>query len=340
MVVASDTRRDDRKPGVRSLVTGGAGFIGSHLVDALLARGDAVVVIDDMSTGSAGNLEEARRQGGSLTVIEQDVRYVGTRHMQEMVLWTDRIFHLASVVGVRLYVDDPVGTIETIIETTQTMLNALLYKPSVPMLVTSTSEVYGRGAKVPMQEDDDLLYGSTVKSRWSYGMAKGIDEHLALGYARKYGLDVRTVRLFNTVGPRQSGAYGMVLPRFVDQALSGLPITVYGDGTQTRTFTHIDDVVRSLLATMETSSTSNTVMNLGGDEEVSMRYLAHRVKDVTGSTSEIVYVPYAEAYGDGFEDLPRRHPDVTRARERIGFHTTKSLDDMIRDTVEWRRQVS
>jgi len=311
------------------LVTGGAGFIGSHLVEVLLAAGHRVLVLDDLSTGRRENLaavaEHPRLEVEIGSVLDAAV-------VAALVARADVVVHLAAAVGVRLIVEQPVRTLETNIHGTEVVLHEC-GRRSTPVFVASSSEVYGKGTRCPFREDDDVLLGPTTRTRWSYAASKMVDEFLALSWHREKGLPVRIGRFFNTVGPRQVGQYGMVLPRFVEQALDGGPITVYGDGTQTRTFGHVHEVVAAVVALMTRDDTAGRVFNVGGSEEVSIRRLAERVRDLVDPAVEIVHVPYEEAYGPGFEDMDRRVPDTSRLRAAIGAAPSAGLDEILRDTV-------
>ena len=316
---------------MRILITGGAGFIGSHLSDLYVSRGDEVFCLDDLSTGSIQNIAH----------LKGHPRYhyaIDSVHNQpvvaELIDQCDVVFHLAAAVGVKLIVESPVRTIETNVRGTEVVL-AQANKKKKKVLVASTSEVYGLSAEVPFREDGNLVMGATTKGRWSYACSKAIDEFLALAYWREKKLPTVVVRLFNTVGPRQTGQYGMVIPTFVKQALSGRPITVYGDGSQTRCFGYVGDVVGALAGLMERDEAVGEVFNIGSNEEVSIMQLAERVKGLTGSTSEIVTVPYDEAYEEGFEDMPRRVPDISKVGALVGFRPTVSLDDILRSVIEY-----
>ncbi len=315
---------------MRSLVTGGAGFIGSHLVEALLERGDEVMVVDNLSTGRRENLEAAA-ENPRLAFHEDTIMNEGL--LRELIPGADRIFHLAAAVGVMLIVERPVHTIETNIHGTELVLR-IAAEHGAPVLVASSSEVCGKGDGGPYREDDDMVLGPTSRSRWSYAASKAVDEFLALAYHKERGLPAVVARFFNTIGPRQVGRYGMVVPRFVSQALSGGPITVYGDGTQTRSFGWVGDVVRGAIALMEEPEARGRVFNLGSDEEVSIRELAERIRAKTDPGVEIVHVPYEEAYEAGFEDLGRRVPDLSRARETIGYRPTLTLDEILDRIIE------
>lgn len=315
---------------MRYLVTGGAGFIGSHLVERLLKDGHQVTVLDDLSTGRMDNLSDVISHS-RLQLIRDSV--ASERTVDLAVRDADVIYHLASAVGVKLIVDQPVQTIRTIIRGTEVVLESA-YRFNRPVLITSSSEVYGKGARVPFTEEDDVVMGSTSHTRWCYAYAKGIDEFLGLAYYRQFGLGVTIVRLFNTVGPRQVGMYGMVLPRFVSAALKGEPIQVYGDGRQSRCFCHVSDIVEALVRLMNTPGARGQVYNLGSNEETTIENLARKVIEMTDSTSPIEYVPYEQAYGQQFDDLPRRVPDLRRIQNAIGFEPKWSLDQIIQSVIE------
>jgi UDP-glucose 4-epimerase len=316
---------------LRVLITGGAGFIGSHLADAYTARGDEVVCIDDLSTGSIENIAHLKEHPRFRYVIDT----VHNRPLlAELIDGCDVVFHLAAAVGVKLIVESPVRTIETNVRGTETVL-ALANKKKKKVLLTSTSEVYGLSTEVPFREDGNLVMGATTKGRWSYACSKAIDEFLALAYWREKKLPTVVVRLFNTVGPRQTGQYGMVIPTFVRQALAGRPITVYGTGEQTRCFGYVGDVVGALVALMGKEEAVGQVFNVGSSEEVSILEVAERVKELTGSKSEIVFVPYDEAYEEGFEDMPRRVPDITKARGLVGFEPKEPLDGILKKVIAY-----
>jgi len=310
---------------MRALLTGGAGFVGSHLADALLAGGHQVMVLDDLSTGSIDNIAHLKGREGFEYVIDT---MMNESLLAEMIDRCDVVFHLAAAVGVKLIVEEPVRTIETNVHGTEIVLKHASKKGRL-VVIFSTSEVYGKSRDVPFREDADLVMGPTPKHRWAYACSKAIDEFLALAYHRERGLPVIVVRLFNTVGPRQTGRYGMVIPTFVKQALSGLPITVYGDGTQRRAFTDVSDVVGGLVKLVAEPRAVGQVFNIGNTEEISIAGLAERVKSATGSTSEIVYIPYDEAYEAGFEDMPRRVPDLARIAALVGYAPTLGLDQIL-----------
>ena len=310
---------------MKALITGGAGFIGSHLAEALLERGDHVMVVDDLSTGSLDNLQRARDCSRFRFAIET-VR--NETVMDRLVGSCDVIFHLASAVGVDLIVRQPVEVIERCVLGTEMVLKiASRYRRKV--LLTSSSEIYGKSDRVPFAEDDDRILGPTTKSRWSYSCSKAIDEFLSLAYHKEYGLPVVIARLFNTIGPRQQGRHGMVVPRFIQAAIRGEPIRVFGDGSQTRCFSYVGDVVAALITLMEEPRAEGMVVNVGSDEEVTIQELAERVRRILESDSEIVNVPYDEAYEDGFEDMRRRVPDLRRLRDLIGDQPSTRLDQII-----------
>ena len=310
---------------MRYLITGGAGFIGSHLAERLLDRGDHVVLLDNLSTGSMENIRHLKlkeRMEYHLDAIEN------RRLVAELVDDADVVVHLAAAVGVRLIVESPVRTIETNVNGTQIILEAAEKKRKL-VLTASTSEVYGKSTQVPFHEEADLVLGPTTKGRWSYAASKALDEFLALSYWRERKVPVIVVRLFNTVGPRQTGRYGMVLPNFVKQALDNKPITVYGSGTQSRCFCDVRDTVEALMRLMDTERAIGEVVNIGNTEEISIADLAQTVKTRTGSTSEITYVPYDQAYEPGFEDMMRRVPNVEKLHALTGFRPQTKLADII-----------
>jgi UDP-glucose 4-epimerase len=311
---------------MKALITGGAGFVGSHLAEALHAEGHDVHVIDDLSTGSIENLEPLRGKPRFHYTIDS---ILDVPVLAELVDRADVVFHLAAAVGVRLIVESPVNTIETNVHGTELVLK-LANKKRKKVLITSTSEVYGKANAVPFREDGDLVMGATTKGRWSYACSKAIDEFLALAYYKEKRLPVVVVRLFNTVGPRQTGRYGMVVPSFVKQAVLGHPITVYGDGTQTRCFTYVSDVVGQLVKLAQDERAVGEVWNVGNDrEEVTILDLARRVRERTSSKSEIELVPYERAYEQGFEDMQRRVPDLSKLRALTGYEPCVMLDDVI-----------
>jgi len=310
---------------MRVLITGGAGFVGSHLAEALLERGDSVAVLDDLSTGSIDNIAHLKSHPRFSYTIDT---VANEPLVAEMIDQCDTVVHLAAAVGVKLIVEAPVRTIETNVHGTEVVLKMASKKKRL-VLVASTSEVYGKSASVPFREDADLVLGPTSKHRWAYACSKMIDEFLALAYWKERKLPVIVVRLFNTVGPRQTGQYGMVVPSLVKQALDGKPITVFGDGTQSRSFTYVGDVVRAMVALINEPRAVGQVFNIGNGEEISIGDLAARIKDLTGSTSEIVKIPYDQAYEAGFEDMPRRVPDISKIRSLIGYEPTVHLDEIL-----------
>jgi UDP-glucose 4-epimerase len=316
------------------LITGGAGFIGSHLADQLLREGHRVFALDNLSTGSIANIAHLKSHPRFHYTIDT---VSNEPVLAEMVDQCDVIFHLAAAVGVKLIVEAPVHTIETNVHGTEVVLKHANKKKKL-VLIASTSEVYGKSTSVPFGEDDDLVLGSTKKHRWAYACSKAIDEFLALAYWKEKKLPVIIVRLFNTVGPRQTGQYGMVIPNFVRQALAGQPITVFGDGTQTRSFTYVGDVVCALAALVREPAAVGEVFNVGNTEEISIRALAERVKQMTGSHSPIVTIPYDEAYEAGFEDMPRRVPDIARIAALIGYEPKVQLDEILSRVIEYFRE--
>ncbi len=318
---------------MRALITGGAGFIGSHLSDELLRRGHRVHVIDDLSTGAFDNVRHLKGSPNfSYTIDSAHNRSL----MSELVDEADVVYHLAAAVGVELIVESPVRTIETNVHCTEVVLAAAAKKRK-PVLVASTSEVYGKSKSLPFREDGDLVMGATDKGRWSYACSKAIDEFLALAYWKERKLPTVVVRLFNTVGPRQTGQYGMVVPSFVRAALAERDLRVFGDGSQSRCFGHVGDVVTALADLMETDAHFGEVFNIGSTEEVSILHLAERVVAATGSQSEIVTVPYEDAYEAGFEDMVRRIPDTTKIHDALGWSTTRTLDAILSDVIDFER---
>ena len=314
---------------MRALLTGGAGFVGSHLAETLLDGGHQVMVLDDLSTGSMDNITHLKPHPGFEYVIDSVMNESLTA---ELIDRADVVFHLAAAVGVKLIVEAPVRTIETNVHGTEVVLTHASKKSKL-VVIFSTSEVYGKSTAVPFHEDADLVMGPTPKHRWAYACSKAIDEFLALAYYRERKLPVVIVRLFNTVGPRQTGRYGMVIPTFVRQALAGEPITVHGDGTQSRSFAYVGDVVQAIARLAAEPRAVGHVFNIGNTEEVSMMDLARRVKAMTGSASEIVLIPYDEAYAEGFEDMPRRVPNVDKLKAFVGVRPTTSLDEILRQVI-------
>jgi len=320
---------------MRALLTGGAGFVGSHLAEALLAQGHRVAVVDDLSTGSMENIAHLKGRPGFEYVIDT---VMNDPLMGELVDRADVVFHLAAAVGVKLIVEAPVRTIETNVHGTEVVLKHASKKGKL-VVIFSTSEVYGKSTAVPFREDADLVLGPTVKHRWAYACSKALDEFLALAYFRERGLPVIVVRLFNTVGPRQTGRYGMVIPTFVRQAIAGEPITVYGDGRQSRSFTDVSDVVSGLVALAAEPRAVGQVFNIGNTEEISITALAERVRALTSSSSEIAFIPYDQAYEAGFEDMPRRVPDLSKIHALVGYRPTLGLEDILHRVIAHTRDV-
>ena len=310
---------------MRVLITGGAGFVGSHLAEALLARGDEVFVIDDLSTGSIENISHLKTNPAFHYTIDT---VANEPVLAELIDRCDTVVHLAAAVGVKLIVESPVRTIETNVHGTEVVLKIANKKKKL-VLIASTSEVYGKSVNVPFQEDADLVLGPTTKHRWAYACSKMIDEFLALAYWKERKLPVIIVRLFNTVGPRQTGQYGMVVPNFVRQALAGVPITVFGDGTQSRSFTYVGDVVKAMVALINEPRAVGQVFNIGNGQEITIAALAQKIKAMTASSSPIVTIPYDQAYEAGFEDMPRRVPDIQKIRALIGYEPTVELDEIL-----------
>jgi UDP-glucose 4-epimerase len=310
---------------MRVLITGGAGFVGSHLADACLLRGDEVYVLDDLSTGSIDNIEYLKRHPYFHYTIGRVQNAAVTAELVDRV---DMVYHLAAEVGVRRVIDSPISTIENNVQATEVVFNAAA-KKGKRVLFTSTSEVYGLSADLPYKEDGNIVMGAASKGRWSYACSKALDEFLALAYFHERQMPVTVVRLFNTVGPRQTGHYGMVVPTLVQQAMTGKPMTVYGDGSQSRCFGFVKDVVRALVALMERPEAAGEIYNIGASTEISILDLAKRVKEITRSASPIVLVPYADAYDSGYQDMPRRIPDTTKLRNLVGFAPTTDIDEIV-----------
>ncbi|HEX2456345.1 MAG TPA: GDP-mannose 4,6-dehydratase [Vicinamibacterales bacterium] len=319
---------------MRVLITGGAGFVGSHLSEALLERGDEVFVLDNLSTGSIDNIVHLKSHPRFHYTIDT---VTNEPVLAELIDRCDTVVHLAAAVGVKLIVEAPVHTIETNVHGTEVVLK-LANKKKKLVLIASTSEVYGKSVNVPFREDADLVLGPTQKHRWAYACSKMIDEFLALAYWKERKLPVIVLRLFNTVGPRQTGQYGMVIPNFVRQALSGQPITVFGDGTQSRSFTYVGDVVRAVVALINDPRAVGQVFNVGNGKEITIGDLAERVRTLAGSHSKIVLIPYDQAYEAGFEDMPRRVPDISKIHALIGYAPTVELDEMVERVIEYFRQ--
>jgi UDP-glucose 4-epimerase len=319
---------------VKALLTGGAGFIGSHLAERLLDGGHEVAILDNLATGSIDNITHLKGRRGFSYAIDS---VTNEPLLAELIDRCDVVFHLAAAVGVKLIVEHPVHTIETNVHGTEVVLKHANKKKKL-VFIASTSEVYGKSVDVPFRESADLVLGATVKHRWAYACSKMIDEFLALAYWKEKKLPVVIVRFFNTVGPRQTGQYGMVLPTFVRQALAGHPITVFGDGTQSRSFTDVGDVVEALVALMQEPRAIGEVFNIGNVGEVTIGDLAQRVKELAGSQSPIQFVPYDEAYEAGFEDMPRRVPDISKLRGLIGYEPQVGLDDIIQRVIDHFRE--
>jgi len=319
---------------LRALITGGAGFIGSHLAERLLGLEHDVTIVDDLSTGSVENVARLKNN----VRFEYHLDTIFNRQLlAELVDLADVVFHLAAAVGVRRIVEYPVRTIETNVRGSELILE-MAAKKQKRVLITSTSEVYGKSTKLPFSERDDLVFGSTYNCRWSYACSKAIDEFLALAYYREKKLPVTIVRLFNTAGPRQTGQYGMVLPTFVHQALSGEAVTVFGTGEQSRCFGHVDDVIEGILACVTSAQTVGEIFNLGNTEQVTVKALAARIIAATGSKSPIRYVPYSQAYGEGFEDMEHRIPDISKAHACFGYTPKRSLDEIISAVIQYIQQ--
>ncbi|MFQ5900067.1 MAG: GDP-mannose 4,6-dehydratase [Thermodesulfobacteriota bacterium] len=316
---------------MKILITGGAGFIGSHLAEMFLGKGDEVFVIDDLSTGSIENIEYLKEKKGFHYRIDTIFNVPLTA---ELVDKCDIIYHLAAAVGVNLIIESPVRTIETNIRGTGLVLE-LADKKKKKVFVASTSEVYGKGDTLPFREDGDLVFGPTNKSRWSYACSKAIDEFLAIAHWKEKSLPTVVVRLFNTVGPGQTGRYGMVIPRFVKQAVTNQPITVYGDGKQSRCFTHVSDVVETLITLNDVEEAVGEIINIGGDVEITINDLALMVRELAQSSSEIVCIPYDQAYEEGFEDLRRRIPDLNKIKGLIGYNPQHNIKDIILDVINY-----
>jgi UDP-glucose 4-epimerase len=315
---------------MRVLITGGAGFVGSHLAEALLDRGDEVFALDNLSTGSIENISHLKSHPKFHYTIDT---VTNEPVLAELIDRCDVVVHLAAAVGVKLIVEAPVHTIETNVHGTEVVLKHAAKKKKL-VLIASTSEVYGKSANVPFREDADLVLGPSEKHRWAYACSKLIDEFLALAYWKERKLPIIIVRLFNTVGPRQTGQYGMVIPTFVRQALTGQPITVYGDGMQSRSFTYVGDVVRAVIALIDEPRAVGQVFNIGNGSEISIGALAERIRMLAGSNSKIVQIPYDEAYEAGFEDMPRRVPDIAKVKALIGYAPTVELDEILTRVIE------
>lgn len=326
---------------MKYLITGGAGFIGSHLADYLLDNGHEVIAIDNLSTGKLANINHLRDNPNFTVKISSVMDY---HTLEKLVEQCDQIFHLAAAVGVKLIMENPVETITTNVQGSENVLKLASYHDK-KVLMASTSEVYGKlmennGDINKLKEDGDWQLGPTSKRRWAYACSKAIDEFLSLAYYDEKKLQVVTVRFFNTVGPRQTGMYGMVIPNFVQKALRNDPIQVYGDGEQTRCFTHVNDAVKAITTLMETPEAEGEVFNVGGEEEISMNDLAAKAKELAGSDSEIVNIPYEEVYGEGFEDMRRRTPDLTKIKEAIGYDPGHTTEDILNNVIDYFKRES
>ncbi|HEY7498116.1 MAG TPA: GDP-mannose 4,6-dehydratase [Vicinamibacterales bacterium] len=319
---------------MRVLITGGAGFVGSHLAEALLERGDEVFALDNLSTGSIENISHLKSHPKFHYTIDT---VTNEPVLAELIDRSDVVVHLAAAVGVKLIVEAPVHTIETNVHGTEVVLKHAAKKRKL-VLIASTSEVYGKSVNVPFREDADLVLGPSDKHRWAYACSKLIDEFLALAYWKERKLPIIIVRLFNTVGPRQTGQYGMVIPTFVRQALAGQPITVFGDGAQSRSFTYVGDVVRAVVALIDEPRAVGQVFNIGNGHEITIGDLAERIKELTGSQSDIVKIPYDQAYEAGFEDMPRRVPDISKVRALVGYSPSVELEEILKRVIDHFRQ--
>lgn len=322
---------------MRILITGGAGFIGSHLAEAYLKKGDEVYIIDDLSTGSLENIRDMQNDARCRDLLFVHTDTILNREiMLELVGTCDVVFHLAAAVGVKYIIENPLRSITTNIQGTEVVLD-LCNKFKKKVLIASTSEVYGKHTHAPLVETDNIIYGPSTKFRWSYAAAKLMDEFTALAYFRSRGLPVIITRLFNTVGPKQTGAYGMVIPRFIQQAIKNEPLTVFGDGTQTRTFTYVADVVEALVGLMEANQAVGEIFNIGGTEEISIADLARRVIDAVGSKSSMELIPYEKAYEKDFEDMQRRVPGIEKIKAAIGFEPRTDLETILAKTIDYIR---
>ncbi|MCD6163366.1 MAG: GDP-mannose 4,6-dehydratase [candidate division Zixibacteria bacterium] len=317
-----------------ALVTGGAGFIGSFLCEELLEQGYRVFAVDNLSTGSLDNIRHLKKDSN----FEFEVGNIMSKKlMEKLIINSDSIFHLAAAVGVKLIIEKPVDTIQTNIIGTEVILK-LANRYNKKVLIASTSEVYGKSDKIPFKETNDSVYGPTTKSRWSYACSKAVDEFLSLAYYHEKKLKAAIVRLFNTIGPRQTGQYGMVVPTFVKQALLGHDITVFDDGKQTRSFTDVRDVIGALIKLINNANAYGEVFNIGNNNEVSINHLAELVKKMTVSSSKVVHIPYDKAYEKGFEDMRKRVPDISKAKSLIGFQPTIKLEESIKDIIEYHKK--
>ena len=318
------------------LITGGAGFIGSHLAEKLLHQGEEVFVIDDLSTGSFKNIEHLINDK-NFHFIKGTV--LNSKNVEKLVKKVEQIYHLAAAVGVKTIIDKPLESFLINIKGTEIVLEAAA-QYGAPVLIASTSEVYGKNSRVPFSEESDRIYGSAYHNRWGYAVSKGADEFLGLAYCRERGLPTVIVRLFNVIGPRQTGVYGMVVPRFVQQALAGKPITIYGDGCQTRCFACVCDVTDALIKLMNQPKAAGNIFNLGSDEEITIKDLAQKVKSMTGSQSKITFIPYGKVYGQDFDDMARRKPDLSKIKKFIGYEPKVSLGESLKRIIEYYSKLS
>jgi len=317
---------------MRALITGGGGFIGSHLAEQLLDQGSCVHIIDNLSTGQMENINHLKSQARFSYTIGT---IMNEKTMEPLIEKADTIYHLAAAVGVKLIIKEQIESLMTNIQGMEQILRLAHQKGNKKVIIASTSEIYGKNGSIPYREDADRLIGPTTKFRWSYSTTKAVDEYLALAYFREKGLPIIIVRLFNTVGPRQRGRYGMVIPCFVKQALLGEPITVYGDGSQRRCFAYVEDVVEGIIALSRHPGAVGEIFNIGSTEEITIEDLARKIKKLTKSASKIVYIPYEEAYEKGFEDMPYRMPDITKINKLIGYHPKVHLEEMLLRTIEY-----
>jgi UDP-glucose 4-epimerase len=318
---------------VKVLITGGAGFIGSHLAERLLNDGHEVTIIDDLSTGSRENFEHLTDESRFRWVVDT---ILNLPVLEKLVADSQMIYHLAAAVGVQYVIQNPLKSLQINIEGTNQVLELAL-QHDCRVLVTSTSETYGKSERIPFREDDDVILGATTVRRWGYAYSKAVDEFLCFAYYREKKLPVVVARLFNITGPRQTGAYGMVVPRFVKQALMEQPLTVYGDGKQSRCFTHVSDAVEGLVALAEKPEAAGQVFNVGSDFEITIEDLARKIKEMTGSASEIKYIPYEDAYERGFEDMARRLPDITKIQQLTGYRPRASLEEILKEVIEYHK---
>ena len=317
---------------MRALITGGGGFIGSHLAEKLLNQGDCVHIIDNFSTGQMENINHLRGQARFSYTVGS---IMSEKTMEPLIEKADTIYHLAAAVGVKLIISEQIESLMTNIQGSEQILRLAHQKGNKKVIIASTSEIYGKNGSIPYREDADRLIGPTTKFRWSYSTTKAIDEYLALAYFKEKRLPIIIVRLFNTVGPRQIGRYGMVIPRFIKQALLGEPITVYGDGSQRRCFGYVEDVVEGIIALSRCSEAVGDIFNIGNTEEITIACLARKIKKLTKSASKIVYIPYEEAYEEGFEDMPYRMPDITKINKLVGYEPKVCLQEMLMKTIEY-----